>query len=104
MVLEYELFKNISSLVQKLNCRESVYDLEDHVQEKAPISNWSSKLGPIKIVFLINLLNCLLETNLSQIVFPYVQLSPRTKQNTIRLKKKKTMSSYHIIKVLCQFI
>jgi hypothetical protein len=48
-------------VVQKLNCRENAYDLKDHVQEEALISNWSPKLMPIKIIFLISLLNYLLE-------------------------------------------
>ncbi len=56
-----ELFENIPLQIQKLNCRENVYELEDHVGEEALISNWSPKPGPIKIIFLINLLNCLLK-------------------------------------------
>jgi hypothetical protein len=61
MVLECELFENIPLHIQKLNCRENVYELEDHVREKALTSNWSPKLGPIKIIFPISLLNYLLE-------------------------------------------
>ncbi len=56
-----KLFENIPLHIQKLNCKENVYELEDHVGGEALTSNWSPKLGPIKIIFFISLLNCLLK-------------------------------------------
>jgi hypothetical protein len=61
MVSKCKLFKNIPLHLQNLNCKENVYELEDHVGEKALTSNWLPKLGPIKIILPISLLNCLLE-------------------------------------------
>jgi len=60
-VSKCKLFENISLHIQKLNCKENVYELEDHVGEEVLTSNWSPKLRPIKIIFFISLLNCLLK-------------------------------------------
>jgi len=62
MVLEHELLENIPLHAQELNCGESVYELKDHVGEKALILNLPLKLGLIRKIPLASFPNHLLET------------------------------------------
>jgi len=50
MVQKRKLFKNIPLHVQGLNYGKGVYELEDHVGEKALSSNLLLALGSIKII------------------------------------------------------
>jgi hypothetical protein len=56
MVQKHKLFENISLHVQRLNYREGIYELEDHVGEEALSSNLSLELRPIKRIPLIGFL------------------------------------------------
>ncbi len=49
---KHELFENIPLYIQKLNCKENIYELEDHVGEKALSSNYLPKLGLAKELLL----------------------------------------------------
>jgi hypothetical protein len=62
MVPKHELFKNILSHFQELNYRKNIYELEDHVGEKALNSNLSPKPKLAKIIPLTCFLNYLLES------------------------------------------
>ncbi len=50
-MLECELFKNIPSHVQKLNNKENVYELENHIGEEVLSFNLLPKLGEGKNSF-----------------------------------------------------
>ncbi len=56
-----ELLESISLHVQKLNCQEGVYELEDHVGEMALSLNLLPKLGLAKITPLTNYFSHLLK-------------------------------------------
>jgi len=62
MVPKHELLKSIPLHIQELNCKKNVYELEDHVGEKALGSNLSPKLGPAKRTFLTSFLSRLLKS------------------------------------------
>ncbi len=46
-----ELFENIPLHFQELNYKKNIYELEDHVGEKAFNSNLLPKLKPVKKTF-----------------------------------------------------
>jgi hypothetical protein len=48
MVLEHELHESIPMHVQWLNYEENIYELEDHVKEKALNTNLLPKLKFVK--------------------------------------------------------
>jgi hypothetical protein len=48
MVPKHELLESIPLHIQELNCEKGVYELEDHVGEKALGLNLLPKLGPAK--------------------------------------------------------
>jgi len=52
MVLRHEFFKNIPLHIQKLNYEEDIYELGDHVGEKALNLNLSPKFKFVKKTFL----------------------------------------------------
>ncbi len=58
-----ELFKSIPLHVQKLNYKENVYELDDHVGEEALKSGLLLKFGFILQVFLVTYYKVMLESN-----------------------------------------
>ncbi len=104
---------------KKLNCEKNVYELEDHVEEKALSSNLLPKVGLARKTCLASFFSCLLESIWVEFAFPYAKLlhHKRAKQDTIRVTrrtnvmlphhkglmpaypmKKETPFIYHIIK------
>jgi hypothetical protein len=61
MVPKHESFENIPLHVQELNYEKGVYELEDHVGEKALGSNLLPKLGFAKRYFLTSFFNHMLK-------------------------------------------
>jgi hypothetical protein len=62
MVPKHKLFKNIPLHVQKLNCEEDVYELKDHVGEKALNLNLLPELRLVKRTFLASFPSRLFES------------------------------------------
>jgi hypothetical protein len=71
MVLKGMLFKIILLHVQGLHYREGIFDLEDHVGQKALSSDLLLKLGLIKKIPLASFPNHLLENIWIKSTFPY---------------------------------
>ncbi len=62
MVPKCELFKNTPLHIQKLNYKESIYELDDHVREETLSSNLLLKLGLAKKTP-TSFFNCLLKSH-----------------------------------------
>jgi len=74
MVPKHKLFENIPLHVQKLNCKECIYELKDHVGEEALSLNLLLKLRLAKRTFLASFPSRLLENVLVESTFPYALL------------------------------
>jgi hypothetical protein len=61
MVPKHELLENIPLHVQELNCKKGVYELKDHIGEKALGLNLPPKLGSAKKTLLASFFSCLLK-------------------------------------------
>jgi hypothetical protein len=98
MVLEHELLESIPLHIQGLNNGKCIYELEDHVGEKALSSNlWLSKLEPIKKIPCVGFLNHLLENAWVKFAFPYAMLPfhKGVEQNTIGITKGTNVKQPH---------
>lgn len=62
MVPKRELFENIPLRIRKFNYEKNVYELEDHVEEKALSSNLLPKVGLARKTCLASFFSCLLES------------------------------------------
>ncbi len=81
----------------RINCREGVYELEDHVGQEALNSNLLLRFGHVKRIPFIDFPNYLLESVWVESSSPYVHWPPfeGAKQDTTRVIKWANSKLFH---------